>query len=493
MSQVWVLDDDKSIRWVFEKALTKANITFECFSNTNEAINKFNHEKPQAIISDIRMPGESGIDFLTKVKNKFPEIPIIIMTAYSDLDTAVTAFQKGAFEYIAKPFDISKVMNVIQQALEANNKNLKGEELGDLPEIIGQAKSMQDVFRAIGRLSQSNAMVLLNGESGSGKELVAKAIHKNSHRKNNEFIAINSAAIPNDLLEAELFGFEKGAFTGANSQRKGKFEQADQGTLFLDEIGDMPIDLQTRLLRVLSEGQFYRVGGQDLINVDVRVIAATHQDLEGMVARKEFREDLYYRLNVVPIVIPPLRDRQTDIAELCHYYISLYSDDRKMSFTPKSIEVLSRYRWPGNVRELANLVKRLSVLSPEPDIELATIPAAYLPPQLAELLRAEEQEDETSEPGLPPAFMAQLGQETMSKLSQPVSEVERIVRLSQSMDSLPKEGIATKNLLGDIESNLIRVALTQSEGNVSKAAKLLQIGRTTLIQKLEKYQIETAL
>jgi sigma-54 specific flagellar transcriptional regulator A len=235
------------------------------------------------------------------------------------------------------------------------------------------------------------------------------------------------------------------------------------------------------------------VGASRAVPFDVRLIAATHQDLEGMVARKEFREDLYYRLNVVPIVIPPLRDRQTDIAELCHYYISLYSDDRKMSFTPKSIDVLSRYRWPGNVRELANLVKRLSVLSPEPDIELATIPAAYLPPQLAELLRAEEQEDETSEPGLPPAFMAQLGQETTSKLSQPVSEVERIVRLSQSMDSLPKEGIATKNLLGDIESNLIRVALTQSEGNVSKAAKLLQIGRTTLIQKLEKYQIETAL
>jgi len=279
MSQVWVLDDDKSIRWVFEKALAKANITFECFSNTNEAINKFNHEKPQAIISDIRMPGESGIEFLTKVKNKFPEIPIIIMTAYSDLDTAVTAFQKGAFEYIAKPFDINKVINIIEQALESINKKIDNEVLGDLPEIIGQAKSMQDVFRAIGRLSQSNAMVLLNGESGSGKELVAKAIHKNSHRKNNEFIAINTAAIPNDLLEAELFGFEKVAFTGASAQRKGKFEQADQGTLFLDEIGDMPIDLQTRLLRVLSEGQFYRVGGQDLISVDVRVIAATHQDL----------------------------------------------------------------------------------------------------------------------------------------------------------------------------------------------------------------------
>ena len=313
MSQVWILDDDKSIRWVFEKALTKANITFECFSNTNEAINKFNHEKPQAIMSDIRMPGESGLEFLTKVKNKFPEIPIIIMTAYSDLDTAVTAFQKGAFEYIAKPFDIDKVVNIIEQALESISKKIDDKVLGDLPEIIGQAKSMQDVFRAIGRLSQSNAMVLLNGESGSGKELVAKAIHKNSHRKNNTFIAINTAAIPNDLLEAELFGFEKGAFTGANDQRKGKFEQANKGTLFLDEIGDMPIDLQTRLLRVLSEGQFYRVGGQDLITVDVRVIAATHQDLELLVTSGQFREDLFHRLNVIRIKVPPLRERVEDI------------------------------------------------------------------------------------------------------------------------------------------------------------------------------------
>jgi two-component system, NtrC family, nitrogen regulation response regulator GlnG len=353
MSQVWVLDDDKSIRWVFEKALAKANITFECFSNTNEAINKFNHEKPQAIISDIRMPGESGIEFLTKVKNKFPEIPIIIMTAYSDLDTAVTAFQKGAFEYIAKPFDINKVINIIEQALESISKKIDGEVLGDLPEIIGQAKSMQDVFRAIGRLSQSNAMVLLNGESGSGKELVAKAIHKNSHRKNNEFIAINTAAIPNDLLEAELFGFEKGAFTGASAQRKGKFEQANQGTLFLDEIGDMPIDLQTRLLRVLSEGQFYRVGGQDLINVDVRVIAATHQDLESLVTSGKFREDLFHRLNVIRIKVPPLRERVEDIPLLSQYFLNKSAKQLNVklkSLSPEVIEYFKNLFWQGNVR-----------------------------------------------------------------------------------------------------------------------------------------------
>jgi sigma-54 dependent transcriptional regulator, flagellar regulatory protein len=334
---------------------------------------------------------------------------------------------------------------------------------------------------------------LIQGETGSGKEVVCRELHRQSSRSAKNFVGINCAAIPAQLLESELFGHKKGAFSGAIADRVGRFQLADQGTLFLDEIGDMPLDLQVKLLRVLEEREVMPLGASRGVPFDVRLIAATHQDLEGMVARKEFREDLYYRLNVIPIVIPPLRDRKADIAELCHYYMSLYSENRKMSFTPNSIKVLSNYRWPGNVRELANLVKRLSVLSPEPDIELATIPAAYLPPQLAELLRAEEQEDETSEPGLPPAFMAQLGQETTSKLSQPVSEVERIVRLSQSMDSLPKEGIATKNLLGDIESNLIRVALTQSEGNVSKAAKLLQIGRTTLIQKLEKYQIETAL
>ena len=359
--------------------------------------------------------------------------------------------------------------------------------------FIGSSDEAIRLIRLIALCANSDAPILIQGETGTGKEVVSRELHRQSARSAKNFVGINCAAIPAQLLESELFGHKKGAFSGAIADRVGRFQLADQGTLFLDEIGDMPLDLQVKLLRVLEEREVMPVGASRAVPFDVRLIAATHQDLEGMVARKEFREDLYYRLNVVPIVIPPLRDRQTDIAELCHYYISLYSDDRKMSFTPKSIEVLSRYRWPGNVRELANLVKRLSVISPEPDIELATIPAAYLPPQLAELLRAEEQEDETSEPGLPPAFMAQLGQETTSKLSQPVSEVERIVRLSQSMDSLPKEGIATKNLLGDIESNLIRVALTQSEGNVSKAAKLLQIGRTTLIQKLEKYQIETAL
>ena len=463
MSQVWVLDDDKSIRWVFEKALAKANITFECFSNTNEAINKFNHEKPQAIISDIRMPGESGIDFLTKVKNKFPEIPIIIMTAYSDLDTAVTAFQKGAFEYIAKPFDISKVVNIIQQALEANNnKNLKGEELGDLPEIIGQAKSMQDVFRAIGRLSQSNAMVLLNGESGSGKELVAKAIHKNSHRKESPFIAINTAAIPNDLLEAELFGFEKGAFTGANAQRKGKFEQADQGTLFLDEIGDMPIDLQTRLLRVLSEGQFYRVGGQDLINVDVRVIAATHQDLETLVKSGQFREDLFHRLNVIRIKVPPLRERVEDIPLLSQYFLNKSANQLNVklkSLSPEVIEYFKNLYWQGNVRQLENICHWLTVMAPGNVINVSDLPAEL-----------------NSEP-VSSGSTSSNWQENLGR------EVSKIL--------LTGEVNIFKDYTNIFEKELIIQALRYTNGRKVEAAKLLGIGRNTITRKIKELEMRS--
>jgi len=380
MKKVWVLDDDKSIRWVFEKALSKANIPCQCFSNTNEAINQFNHETPSVILSDIRMPGESGIDFLTKVKEKFPHIPIIIMTAYSDLDTAVSAFQKGAFEYISKPFDIDKVLEVINQALEQTTKENKKSDIPDanLPEIIGQAQSMQEVFRAIGRLSKSNATVLLNGESGSGKELVANAIHKNSDRKDSPFIAINTAAIPKDLLEAELFGHEKGSFTGAQSLRKGRFEQSNGGTLFLDEIGDMPMELQTRLLRVLSDGKFYRIGGQDSIQSDVRVIAATHQDLEESVKEGKFREDLFHRLNVIRITVPPLRRRVEDIPTLSNYFLT--KSAHQLNVTPKSLskEVLDYFKnlqWRGNVRQLENVCHWLTVMSPGNQIIVSDLPS----------------------------------------------------------------------------------------------------------------------
>jgi two-component system nitrogen regulation response regulator GlnG len=380
MKKIWVLDDDKSIRWVFEKALSKAKLPCQCFSNTNEAINQFNHETPSVILSDIRMPGESGIDFLTKVKEKFPHIPIIIMTAYSDLDTAVSAFHKGAFEYIAKPFDIDKVLEIINQALGQTTRDIKKSDIPDtnLPEIIGQAQSMQEVFRAIGRLSKSNATVLLNGESGSGKELVANAIHKNSDRKNSPFIAINTAAIPKDLLEAELFGHERGSFTGAESLRKGRFEQSNGGTLFLDEIGDMPMELQTRLLRVLSDGKFYRVGGQDSIQTDVRVIAATHQDLEESVNEGKFREDLFHRLNVIRITVPPLRRRVEDIPTLSNYFLTKSAHQLKV--TPKSLskEVLEYFKnlqWRGNVRQLENVCHWLTVMSPGNQIIVSDLPS----------------------------------------------------------------------------------------------------------------------
>ena len=462
MSQVWVLDDDKSIRWVFEKALAKANITFECFSNTNEAINKFNHEKPLAIISDIRMPGESGIDFLTKVKNKFPEIPIIIMTAYSDLDTAVSAFQKGAFEYIAKPFDIAKVINIIEQALESITKDSTNEEaLEDLPEIIGQAKSMQEVFRAIGRLSQSNAMVLLNGESGSGKELVAKAIHKNSHRKSNSFIAINTAAIPKDLLEAELFGFEKGAFTGADALRKGKFEQANQGTLFLDEIGDMPLDLQTRLLRVLSEGQFYRVGGQDLITVDVRVIAATHQDLEALVKSGEFREDLFHRLNVIRIKVPPLRERVEDIPLLSQYFLNKSAKQLSVklkSLSPEVIEYLKNLYWQGNVRQLENICHWLTVMAPGNVINVSDLPA-------------------------------ELNIEPLSLAVESASWKENMGREVAKM-LLAGEVDIFKDYTHIVKKELIAQALKHTKGRRVDAAKLLGVGRNTITRKIKELEIK---
>ena len=379
MKNIWILDDDKSIRWVFEKALEKANLPFKTFSNSNEAINQFNHEKPSVIVSDIRMPGESGIVFLSKVKDKFPEIPIIIMTAYSDLDTAVSAFQKGAFEYIAKPFDIDKTLEVIKQALSesASSQSESNENSENIPDIIGKSPAMQDVFRAIGKLSQSNATVLINGESGSGKELVAQAIHKNSQRNEHAFIAINTAAIPKDLLEAELFGYEKGSFTGANQQRKGRFEQANGGTLFLDEIGDMPLELQTRLLRVLSEGKFYRIGGQESVSVDVRVITATHQNLEELVKENKFREDLYHRLNVIKIIVPPLRDRRDDIEALANFFLSksaksLKTDQKNLSSDVKTY--FSGLDWKGNVRQLENVCHWLTVMTAGNTINIADLP-----------------------------------------------------------------------------------------------------------------------
>ena len=459
MKKVWVLDDDKSIRWVFEKALSKANIPCQCFSNTNEAINQFNHEIPSVIISDIRMPGESGIDFLTKVKQKFPLIPIIIMTAYSDLDTAVSAFQKGAFEYIAKPFDIDKVLEVINQALEQTIKDDEDSNQSDdvLPEIIGQAQSMQEVFRAIGRLSKSNATVLLNGESGSGKELVANAIHKNSDRKESPFIAINTAAIPKDLLEAELFGHEKGSFTGAQNLRKGRFEQSDKGTLFLDEIGDMPLECQTRLLRVLSNKEFYRVGGDKPIKVDVRILAATHQDLHSLVSLAKFREDLFYRLNVIRIEVPKLKERIDDIKLLATAFLKMHSDalgEELRVLSKEALEFLEKYDWPGNVRQLENICYWLTLMSPTQNIKVEDLPS--------EVKDHEVQKVEASldwEQGL----------------------AAWLKDLSESKDSDLLDIVGPK-----LDKVLIQTALEKTNGRKNEAAVLLGWGRNTLSKKIKE-------
>jgi len=466
MSAVWVLDDDKSIRWVFEKALEKANLPFKIFSNTNEAINQFNHDKPSVIVSDIRMPGESGLSFLAKVKDKFPEIPIIIMTAYSDLDTAVASFQKGAFEYIAKPFDINHVINIINKALE-KNINLDSDDTEkfdpkNYPDIIGQAPSMQEVFRVIGKLGETNATVLINGESGSGKELVANAIHKNSKQKNGPFIAINTAAIPNELLEAELFGHEKGAFTGANQLKKGRFEQANEGTLFLDEIGDMPVDLQTRLLRVLNDGYFYRIGGQDQIKANVRVITATHQNLEKLVKEGKFREDLFHRLNVIRIKIPSLRDRAEDIPILCDFFLKRSASQLNVSAKIISQDVLEFFKnlnWQGNVRQLENTCHWLTVMTSGKIIDISDLP--------------DEIKNET----------------TLFTLDNVTSWEDGLKKVVFNAIVKGEENIYS-NLINEAEKIIIQQALKQTRNRKIDAAKILGIGRNTITRKIKDLSIE---
>jgi two-component system nitrogen regulation response regulator GlnG len=466
MNNVWILDDDKSIRWVFKKALEKVNVPFKTFSNTNEAINQFNHEKPSVIVSDIRMPGESGLVFLSKVKDKFPEIPIIIMTAYSDLDTAVSAFQKGAFEYIAKPFDIDKALEVIKQAMSESTLVEKSDEDyidGNIPDIIGKSPAMQDVFRAIGKLSQSNATVLINGESGSGKELVAKAIHKNSQRNNLPFIAVNTAAIPKDLLEAELFGYEKGSFTGANEQRKGRFEQANGGTLFLDEIGDMPLELQTRLLRVLGEGNFYRIGGQESITVDVRVVTATHQNLELLVKEHKFREDLYHRLNVIKILVPPLRNRRDDIEALGQFFLMKSSKSLKTDIKVLSSDVKSYFNnldWKGNVRQLENVCHWLTVMAAGKTVNMTDLPNELK--DESNKLQADQNQIN---------WISGLEAEIRSKILQGNNEVyDTFISLTEKV--------------------LIESALENSSNKKIEAAKILGIGRNTITRKIKELNIK---
>lgn len=461
MKPIWILDDDKSIRWVFEKALARSDLAFKTFSNINDAMDALATELPQVIVSDIRMPGGSGLDFLTEVKKKHPEIPVIIMTAYSDLESAVAAFQHGAFEYLAKPFDVDQALDVIKRAVdETLRQSVESVIIEETPEIIGQAPAMQEVFRAIGRLSRSHATVLINGESGSGKELVASALHKHSPRHDNPFIAINTAAIPKDLLESELFGHERGAFTGAQAARRGRFEQADNGTLFLDEIGDMPADLQTRLLRVLSDGQFYRVGGHQPIKVNVRVIAATHQDLEERVKLGLFREDLFHRLNVIRLRLPALRERREDIPLLAKHFLqqsalTLGVEVKKLS--PEALKYLTAVNWSGNVRQLENVCHWLTVMAPGQNIDVAD-----LPPELKETNAKSVSAN---------SWQDVLGQEVADALNRGEQGI---------LDDLTK----------DFERVIIKKALKHTDGRRIEAATQLGMGRNTLTRKIQELGID---
>src|SRR3984885_4190143 len=377
--RVWLVDDDASIRWVLERALRNGGMLPRTFDAAEPALLALRGDAPDVLITHIRMSGQSGLELLKRIREARPTLPVIVMTAYADLGNAVSAYESGAFEYLPKPFDIDQAVDLVRRAARTGTPTAgDGARPPPIPELLGRAAAMQQGFRAIGRLSRSSVTVLITGESGTGKELVARALHEHSPRAGKPFIALNTSAIPSELLESELFGHEKGAFTGADSQRRGRFEQADGGTLFLDEIGDMSTPLQTRLLRVLAEGEFYRVGGQTPIRVDVRVIAATHQNLQARVERELFRVDLFHRLNVIRIALPPLRARAQDIPDLLEHYLALASQELSVApkvFAPETIAMLQAYSWPGNVRELVNLCRRLAVLAPAREVRIEDLPA----------------------------------------------------------------------------------------------------------------------
>ena len=463
MKPVWIIDDDRSIRWVLEKALEREKISFKSFASADEALAELTRDTPQIVISDIRMPGHSGLDLLQNLREKFPNLPVIIMTAYSDLESAVSSFQGGAFEYLPKPFDIDHAVDLVRRALEQSvRKNQPAEEYTLAPDILGQAPAMQEVFRAIGRLAHSQATVLITGESGTGKELVAHALHRHSPRSEQPFIAINTAAIPKDLLESELFGHERGAFTGAAATRRGRFEQAEGGTLFLDEIGDMPPELQTRLLRVLSDGNYYRVGGHQPIKANVRIIAATHQNLEERVKQGMFREDLFHRLNVIRLRLPPLRERREDIPLLAKYF--LQKSARELNVEAKSISesalnYLAAQDIPGNVRQLENLCHWLTVMTPTQQVEIADLP----------------QEWRES----PATAAAAPGGDWRVALKQQVA-----LALQRGDQNI------LDNLSQQFERTLISQALQHTGGRRIEAATLLGMGRNTLTRKIQELGLD---
>ncbi len=462
-NKIWIVDDDKSIRWVLEKALTADDIQVISFDGPGKLLSRLNREKPDVIISDIRMPDMDGLTLINEIKKQTPDVPVIIMTAYSDLDKAVSAFQSGAFEFISKPFDVDEVVTLVKRAIKETGTGVNSEQTEDLNEgtdIIGSAPAMQEVFRAIGRLSSSNLTVLITGESGTGKELVAKALHKHSPRNDQPFIALNTAAIPKELLESELFGHDKGAFTGANERRIGRFEQANGGTLFLDEIGDMPADLQTRLLRVLADGEFYRVGGHTPIKVNVRVIAATHQDLEARVKKGDFREDLFHRLNVIRVHVPALRDRRDDIPALTDHFLKTAASELavdKKQVTETTQDYLNSLSWPGNVRQLENFCRWITVMASGKEIHNE---------DLSPELKINEHPQENND-----------WEETLRRWVETnlVNGQSRILA-----DAVPR-----------FERIMIETALKKTSGRRQDAAKLLGWGRNTLARKIKSLGLDS--
>ncbi len=470
---VWIVDDDSSIRWVLERALTGAGLICQSFENGHDVLEALNHQSPDVLLSDIRMPGIDGLTLLTRIKTHHNALPVIIMTAHSDLDAAVSAYQQGAFDYLPKPFDIDEAVALVERAIEHSQEQRQPAtsqlaHTENPTDMIGEAPAMQDVFRIIGRLSRSSISVLINGESGTGKELVAHALHRHSPRAKRPFIALNMAAIPKELIESELFGHEKGAFTGANQIRQGRFEQADGGTLFLDEIGDMPLDVQTRLLRVLADGQFYRVGGYAPVKVDVRIIAATHQNLELRVAEGKFREDLFHRLNVIRVQLPPLRERREDIPRLAQHFLRIAAKElgvETKKLHPDTATALTRMAWPGNVRQLENTCRWLTVMAASQEVLVQDLPT-----ELFDIQRAEQSPHNKIEPQA----------DCWSTL------------LERWADTELQAG--HQNLLMDaqneLEKTLLTSALRHTQGHKQEAARLLGWGRNTLTRKLKELDIE---
>ena len=459
-NNVWIVDDDKSIRWVLERALSRSSINVDVFADAESLLNRLETAVPDVIISDIRMPGMDGLEMLAKIVDKHPKLPVIITTAHSDLDNAVSSYQRGAFEYLPKPFDIDDAVAMTRRALDfvdENDSSAIDNAVNEPTEMIGQAPAMQEVFRAIGRLSQSNINVLINGESGTGKELVAKALHQHSPRRENAFIALNMAAIPKDLVESELFGHEKGAFTGASQQRVGRFEQASGGTLFLDEIGDMPADIQTRLLRVLADGEFYRVGGHTPIRVDVRVIAATHQNLEELVEQKLFRNDLFHRLNVIRMHLPRLADRSEDIPQLARHFLQVSSKDLGVDpkiLSDETAKLFTALPWQGNVRQLENTCRWLTVMAAGNEIQPSDLPADLLNPQ--------------------------------QSVSEQSSTWEEQLRNWANIELSAGKNRILDSATPTFEKTMIEIALKHSHGRKRDAAILLGWGRNTLTRKMQE-------